>query len=394
VVSGRLKFSRNETLTIYITCLFSTLVPGHGGENFFVATLIGPYYYATPENKWMDFLGALPSWFTPALSQSGKYDDAARAVVSDWYTGNGGIVPWAAWLVPLLAWGAFVFASYVMLGCLSVMLRAQWAEREALAFPLLRLPLEMTRDESNTNKSVFPAFFRNPLMWVGFGIGVFIQMMNGLHTYYADVPAVPLEINTGPLFTEAPWNQLGWVPMRVLPIAVGVTYLLTSEVSFSLWFFYWFIKAQLIFAFFAGFPPASLPKSIGHLMGPQSFTLYQQVGAYLAYVALVLWGAREHLKHVMSRAFGRTGRTEEERKEALSYPVAFWGFVLSFSFMVVWSVAAGISPEIAIGLWTIYLVIALALTRVVVEGGLLFVQQGWTPFGTLAQLTGSEREPF
>ena len=62
------------------------------------------------------------------------------------------MIPWGAWLVPLLAWGSLIFASYIILGCLSVMLRAQWAEREALAFPLLRLPLEMTEDVDRSDK--------------------------------------------------------------------------------------------------------------------------------------------------------------------------------------------------------------------------------------------------
>ncbi|MEJ7664156.1 MAG: DUF6785 family protein [Hymenobacter sp.] len=145
---------------------------------------------------------------------------------------------------------------------------------------------------------------------------------------------------------------------------------------------FWFIKAQLILAYAAGLLPASLPKAIGHLMGPQSFTLYQQVGGYLAYVALVLWAAREHLGHVARRALGRAEAGAGEKNEALSYPVAFWGFVLSFAFMVLWSMVAGMRIDVALALWVTYLVIAIALTRVVVEGGLLFVQQGWTPLGT------------
>jgi hypothetical protein len=40
-------------------------------------------------------------------------------------------------------------------------------------------------------------------------------------------------------------------------------------------------------------------------------------------------------------------------------------------------------------LWASYLIIAIALTRVVVEGGLLFVQHGWMPLGTMSQLIGS-----
>lgn len=390
LMSKRLRFTRNEVLTVYITCLFSTLVPGHGGENFFVGTLIGPFYYASQQNQWLEVLQPyLQPWFTPALSDNGQYGDVGRSVVEGWY-GGAQTIPWGAWLVPLFAWGSFVLASYVMLGCLSVMLRAQWAEREALAFPLLRLPLELTEDVDRKDRyGIIGHFFRNPLMWVGFGIAATIQLLNGLNLYFPEVPQVPLSIATGPLFTEAPWNQIGAITIRVLPIAVGITYLLTSEVSFSLWFFFWLIKLQLIICFLAGFPPAILPKGIGHLMGPASFTLYQSVGAYLGYVALVMWAAREHLKHVTIRAFGRTPARESERQEALSYPVAFWGFVISFCFMMAWSVAAGIRCDVALALWVSYLVIAIALTRVVVEGGLLFVQQGWTPLGAFAQLTGS-----
>lgn len=390
LISQKLRFTRNEILTLYITCLFSTLVPGHGGENFFVGTLIGPFYYATQQNQWLEFLQPyLKPWFTPALADGGQYGEVGRHVAEGWYEG-GTRVPWDAWLIPLVVWGSFVLASYIMLGCLSVMLRAQWAEREALTFPLLRLPLELTEDVDRGDKpGEVGHLFRNPLMWIGFGIAALIQLLNGTNLYFPDVPPVPLSIDTGPLLTEAPWNQIGYITIRVLPIAVGITYLLNSEVSFSLWSFYWLIKLQLIVCYMAGFLPATLPKSIGHLMAPQSFTLYQSVGAYLVYVGLVLWAAREHLQHVTKRAFRRVRAGESEKIEALSYPVAFWGFVCSFCFMVGWSVAAGIRLDVALALWLSYLVIAIALTRVVVEGGLLFVQQGWTPLGTLAQLTGS-----
>jgi hypothetical protein len=291
-------------------------------------------------------------------------------------------------MVPLLVWGTFIFVSYMMLACLSVMLRAQWSEREALAFPLLRLPLEMTEDVDNLDhRSTIGPFFRNPLMWIGFGITTFVQMTNGLHFYFPDVPVVPLQMDTAPLLTEPPWNQIGNAPIQVWPIVVGITYLLTSEVSFSLWFFYWFIKFQYIAAFYMGFPPSILPDLVGG--SGKTFVSYQQIGCYLAYVAIVLWTAREHIGHIARRAFGRAAATESEKHEALSYPVAFWGFVLCFALIIAWSVAAGLSLHLALLMWTLYLVIAIALSRIVAEGGVLFVQQGWTPLGALAQIVNS-----
>jgi hypothetical protein len=390
LLSRRGGFSRNEILTVYITCLFSALVPGHGAENFFVSNIIGPFYFAKAENKWLDFLEPyLPSWFSPALMDGGKYQGAGYDAVQNWYVGNGGAVPWGVWIVPLVAWGLLIFVSYFMLACLSIMVRAQWSEREALAFPLLRLPLELTEDVDRTDQyGVIGRFFRNPLTWIGVGVGVFIQMLTGLHLYFPDVPNFPLEIS-GNFFSEVPWNQMGWVNIQVYPLMIGITYLLTSEVSFSLWFFYWFIKFQLVAAYYAGFMPATLPNVVGHVGGAKTFTGYQQIGAYIGYVAIVLWTGREHLKHVARRAFAREKAGEAEKSEALSYPVAFWGFVLSFLFIIGWSCAAGMGPGVALALWLSYLVISIALTRLIVEGGLLFVQQGWTPLGAMAQIVNS-----
>ena len=391
IVNRRLAFSRNEALTIYIVSLFACIVPGHGSEVFFVSNLIGSFYYATRENGWLKFLEGLPHWMSPALSGSGHYDEAAQKVVGDWYVGNGGAVPWSAWLTPLLAWGALILSMYVMLGCLGVMLRAQWAQREALAFPLLRLPLEMTADLNDSKGLDYGRFFRNPAMWVGFGIVVFVQGLNGLNLYFPDVPVVPLNLNAGAFFTETPWNQMAVMGITISPLMLGITFLLTAEVSLSLWSFIWFIQFQLILSYYLGYLPATLPSAIGHVAdgGAKSFQAYQQCGAFLMYAGVVFWIGREHFSHIAKRAFGRAPRTPAENSELISYPAAFWGFFIALAFILAWSVAAGIRLDIAIVMWGAYLVIAVVMTRVVAEGGMFYVQQGWTTLGTLAQLTNS-----
>jgi hypothetical protein len=205
--------------------------------------------------------------------------------------------------------------------------------------------------------------------------------------YFPDVPTFPLEINTGPLFTQAPWNQIGWVPINVYPMVVGVTYLLTSEISFSLWAFFWFFKLQYIMAYYMGFPVGTLPGADG--LPDKVFTGYQMGGAYLAYVAIVMWTARRHLTHVARRAFGRERATDGERTEVLSYPLAFWGFVGAFLLMIGASCLAGVRVDIALALWISYIVFAIGLTRVAVEGGMLALQHHTSPLAAIAKLINS-----
>ncbi len=392
--TSRQPLSRNEILTVYISCLFSALAPGHGAENIFVVNMIGPFYYATRENKWLEFLEpSIKPWMTPALSQGGGYEknDAARGLISGWYNGNlTGDVPWGAWLVPVFVWGAAVFLIYVMMACLCSMIRKQWSDYEALSFPLLRLPVELTEDVDKPSEGPFGRFFRNPLMWSGFGIAVFIRLFHGLNIYFPDVPTVPLDYNAYPLFVEAPWNQTGGLFVFVWPIAVGIAYLLTSEVSFSFWFFFLFIKIEFIVSYLLGFAPNSMPDPIGSLSGPsKSFTFYQSFGCLLAYVFLVLFTSRQHLKHIALRAFGRRRATADESEEALSHPLAFWGFFGSFGLLVIWSHAAGLNWPLALTLWSFYIVIIIGLTRIICEAGQLFVEPLWSPLGTLGQIFGA-----
>lgn len=380
LISKKWAFSRQETLTVYITCLFSSLVPGHGAENLVIPVMIAPFYFATPENKWLDSIQhAIKPWMSPAVDAHGGLQ---KSVVADWFLGlpPGGSIPWSAWLVPLLAWASLIVAVYAMLGCLSVMVRAQWAEKEALAFPLLRLPLQMVEDERPGERG----FFQNSLMWTGFGLVVFIQMLRGLNRYFPDVPSFPLDLNLNTLFSEAPWNQVGGATLQTYPIAVGITFLLSSEVGFSMWFFYWFMKFQLIGAYYLGLSPAALPDA-GYFPN-KNFLGFQSGGAFLAYAALVMWTGREHFKHIVKRAFGRAKALPGEEREALSYPKSFWGFTLSLVYIVAFSVLAGVRLDVALALWASYLVLAIALTRVAVEGGMLFLLHDIMPLGALSRL--------
>lgn len=393
------RLSRNETLTVYITTLFSSLLSGHGAETQLITNLIAPFYFATSTNRWLAALQLhLAPWMTPALwSDGGKYGPIGHAVVNGFYVGTGQApIPWGAWLVPLGLWSIFTLTSYFMLACLSVMLRAQWAEHEALAFPLLRLPLEMTRDLDAGTRGLGlghgagrdGAFWRNRLLWVGVAIPVAIQTLNGLNFYFPDVPRVPLDINTGLLLTEAPWNQIGWLPLVWFPMVIGVTYLLASEVSFSLWFFYLLMKAQYMGAYMLGFPASTLPQN-GALFPEKLITGYQTWGAFLMYVALIGWTGREHYGYVVRRALRREPARPAEKNELLSYPTAFWGFCLSWLVMVAFTIEGGVRWDVALLLWITYVVGCIALTRVAVEGGLLSLQHQSAPLGLIARLVDS-----
>ncbi len=386
LISKAWAFTREESLTVYISCLFSSLVPGHGSENLIIPSMLTPFYYATRSNKWLDWLQPyIKPWMTPALNGAPK-GTLNNKVIQDWYQGlpPGASIPWGAWLVPLAVWMTMVLVSYYMMACLSIILRRQWAQNEALAFPLLRLPLEMVDAPSNSRRDE-TSFWRNNLMWIGFGISFLIQLMRGLHLYYADlVPDFPLSLDFGPYLSDPPWNQMDGITLEIYPIAIGITYLLSSEVALSLWTGYWFIKLQYIIGYYCGYRNSAMAGS--DFSYGKAFAGFEVQGAYWMYLLLLMWTAREHLRHVFLRGIGRIKAREDESSEMMSYPRAFWGFIACFAILTGFAWAAGVRLDIALTIWVCYIVFAIVLTRIAVEGGLLFLLHDSQPLGMLARL--------
>ena len=357
---NRLPFSRVELLMIYCMLLFSTLVPGHGAENVFIPVIVTPSYYASPENKWEDLMFKhIPTWFAPR----------DKTTVTHFFEGlpPGQNLPWHDWYGPLIIWGGFTLVLYALVLFLSVLFRRQWVDREKLSFPLVALPMEMTAETNHPLRR--GAFFGSRAMWIGFGIAVLLQLQTGLKFYFPQFPGFTLMYDFSPMFREPPWNAVGWTPGFIYPMVVGVSVILRQEVSFSLWFFFWFTKVQHVIAALFGVKGAQNPTT----WGEPGWLGNQPVGGYIAYVALSFYAARGHFADVY-RQVTKGAREASDTSEGLSYRVCFYGVIACVAALVGFCVAAGMTLPVALAQILIYIVLAVALTKVVAESGLLFVQ--------------------
>ena len=187
--------SRAELALIYIMWIVATAIPEWGLTAFLLPDITSVIYYATPENNWAELLHPLvPDWLIPHRD----FDQ-----IKNFYEGapQGTGIPWGLWLPPLAFWLPFVLALYLAMISLMVVLRKQWIENERLVFPLVQLPIAMLQDD-DARPGVLNAFFKNPLLWVGFAIPAIVQSTNGLHHYFPYFPRVSLD-HSIPLFRDS-----------------------------------------------------------------------------------------------------------------------------------------------------------------------------------------------
>ena len=142
-VSPTLGLSQQELLTIYVMLGFVSCLCSYDMMEILVPILGHPFRFATPENGWRELLFKhLPEWLTVR-------DEKA---LTPFYKGGSTLYEegyFKAWLIPGVAWIAFLFALMVVMLGLTTLLRKQWTEHERLTYPLIQLPLEMTNPRSS-----------------------------------------------------------------------------------------------------------------------------------------------------------------------------------------------------------------------------------------------------
>jgi hypothetical protein len=222
-IHPRLALQPGELATVYFLLLLANTLNGRGFSGQLLPVITGAYYYATPENNWNEVVQPfLPEWTMP------QGDD----VVRHFYEGSpGGTVPWDAWLLPLLYWGVFALAFFLVMVCMMVIVRRQWVEHERLAYPMIQLPLAML-EQRGSGAVGWPLLSRG-LMWAGFAVPFVLGSINALHNYLAIVPTVSLSMGSIPIF-----RGMAAIGLNINASLVGFSYFIPQNVALGLCFFY------------------------------------------------------------------------------------------------------------------------------------------------------------
>ena len=148
--------SQGELLTVYAMNAVAVPLGGIGMMQFLTPALAGWKHYATRENRWENWHHFLPPWAVPD-----------PAVIPAYYAGRSSLLApgvLAGWATPISVWTGFLLLLLGCFYCLSALIRRQWVDRERLPFPIVQIPLEMTRNGGDT------PLWRSPLLWGGAGI--------------------------------------------------------------------------------------------------------------------------------------------------------------------------------------------------------------------------------
>ena len=366
--------SAGELAVIWCMMIVSASVPSKAFIEYLFPALTGPYYFATPENEWEElFHQHLPDWLTP------KNSIAAR----DFYEGTPyGGVPWEFWIKPLLVWMLFALLIYGTMLCLSTILRKQWVENERITFPLVQLPAEIIRKPQDN--SLLPGFFRNKLMWSGFAAAGILHIVNGLHFYFPAMPSIPTRFSLDPFLTDKPFSSIRPVPLHIHPSVIGVTYLLTSQVSLSIWFFYLFYKSEcLVFSVFG----IRTPSSPGEFSFTRSFASHQEMGAFIIIISMIIWRSRRHIGTIVKKAFSKDSDIDDQN-EPVPYRWAFLGLIFMLILQVMLSQLMGISLWVTSSITLFSAVMWIVLTWQVASAGVLIVEPTFRPMMMLRTVFG------
>lgn len=337
----RFGLTRAEQITIYCFVTISAALAGPGCVRILLNFIIGAFYFATPRNKLAEIQHLLPKWLVVSDPHA----------VHDYYHGAaaGHGVPWHAWLMPIVSWGAFLMALWIAMLCLVLLVRQRWIDSEQLTFPLVKLPLEITASQADS--LIGPQFFRNPIMWLGFGLSALYNAVNILHAFAPWVPYPGTMFDFAPYIQAQPWHSLWPMEMDYRPDLIGFGFLVPTEICFSIWFFYLCGRVETLFAF---------THSLGGPGAP--FEQEQSMGAFLVLGAWLLWQARHDF-------FGnpRPGSATRLPRKPLV------GFILSMIFLGWFCIHAGMAPWVAWTYLIVLLLTAVTTARIRADAGVALI---------------------
>jgi len=346
--------SSPELGIIFIMSMVGASIPTWGTSTYLIAVIAAPKFFASPENQWdLKVLQHAKDWLMPR-------DDVA---LKWFYNGipAGEQIPWGAWIVPLFWWISLVIAIFFLCHCIVSALRKQWVEHERLSYALMEVPRQLIELPQGTN---WPGFIRRTAFWIGFAIPFFMVIWNVVTYFTPALPPIPRDlsdpISLGRDFPAINTN-INWA-------IVGFTYFVNLDVSFSLWFFN--ILTMLQMGTFNQFG-YSLPGIDVYTLGGHPAIGWQSFGAMIILVINLIWMARGHLGDIWKKALRKDDKIDDSN-ELMSYRSIVFGGSTALAYIAFWLYKAGMNIPTIVLFILATLILYTGITRIVMEGGLLF----------------------
>lgn len=286
----------------------------------------------------------------------------------------------AAWLLPLLVWAGYLVVLGATMWAWNVILRRRWMDHDRLAFPNVQLPLEICRAAG------FGGALSGKLFWGGLAAAVTVESLAHLHQMAPAVPYLPVIVDLGPVLdaAPAPWNALSPMTPMWSTLHLGLAYFVPLDILFSSSFFYLFRKGLEVYGRSMGW------RDLGWDAAGFPYARSQAAGAWVALFLLLVSAERFHLLRVLKAAFSRRTAALEDTEEPGSYRWAGRILVSGSLFLIVFSVAGGMSPGVAVVFYAFFWMLNVTATRIYAQVGpptleLYFLQ----PQSTLTTLFGT-----
>lgn len=275
------------------------------------------------------------------------------AVMGFWIGGQS--VPWKLWIGPMIFWTVFWVLLFWVFVCLATLVRRRWTEIERLRYPLVVPVAELITGTSDVGRELDNStpIWENRLAQIA-AILVFIYTtLQFLYRYFPLVPHLRSIIPIGTNMTESPWYVLQEWPamcLRTDPAFYGVSYLLSTELLFSLWFFYLLIQ-KIIPIYIATTQGTFVSPIYFDGGGPHAFGR----GAFIGLLLVELWIMRRELAEIFLRAVGiKKPDSVGDENEPISFALAVWSGLAA---LVVFSVISVKILHIDVGTYLVFMFI-------------------------------------
>lgn len=342
--------NRSELIVVYIMLIIVASFATMGLCETLLPAITSLFYYANPDNKWMELL--LPHMPTAIMVDDGNGNQA-------FFEGFGTAdyrIPYEIWVRPMAVWAVFLLALYVAMVSTAVILRRQWMDRERLSYPLVQTAQEIIRGEED-GRIVNP-FFKSKVMWVGASIPMLAGLFTGLNKYLGGWPLITTAWSF-PIYGGETIN------MTLSFAVLGFSYLIGPDIAMGIWAFALLTKVENMILYSQGVTKQQevWGANVSELLN------YQGLGALVVFVLLGLWVGREHLAQVVRKAFGLSSRLNDDN-EIMSYRAAVLSLGLTTVIMVGWFVYLGTPLWASIFFIVLAFIIFIGLSRVVAESGI------------------------